>query len=122
MLPGVLVRLADRLHRQDADIEIGGRPLHQEVQMALVDDGIGADWQMRPMLLDGGDREDRDGLLRIEAVEFGGGEVVPPDLAIGHEGTRVRQRPENHPAAMASISTTNSGRAKPETIISVEAG
>ena len=115
----MLVGLADRLHRQDADVHVSRRALDQQVQVPLVDDRVRTHRQMRAVLLDRRRREDCDRLVRIEAVEFEGGEVVPPDLAVSHVKSL-----ENQPgvAAIASISTTNSGRAKPETIISVDAG
>ena len=115
-LPDMLVRLAHRLHRQDADIEIGGRAFDQEVEVPLVDDRVGPHRQVRAVLLDRRGGEDRNGFFRVDAGEIGGGEIAPPDLALGHGLSQAGV------AAMASISTTNSGRAKPETIIRVEAG
>ncbi len=89
--------------------------------MALVDDGVGADRQMRPCCSMAATGNTAIVFIGIEAVEIIGGKVVPPDLAVGHLGSFVG-KDQPGVAAIASISTTNSGRAKPETIISVEAG
>src|SRR3569623_2115753 len=103
------------LHRQDAEGEIGRRALDQQIKAAPVEDGVDSHRQMRAVLLHRGDRQYRDRLFRVDVGVFGRRVVRPPDLASHHT------LPAG-PAAMTSTSTVNSGRAKPETIISVEAG
>ena len=103
----VLVRLADRLKRQDKDRQVGGNARDRPGQIALVDEGVDADRQMRPVLLDRGDRQDRDDLAHVRC-----GEVAP-----AHFRPELRRKHADplHAvcAAIASISTLNSGRAKP---------
>src|SRR4051812_48052219 len=86
---------------------------------------------MRAVLLDRRHRQHGNRRLRIDRGVFGGPVVAPPNASVcnGHvmpldcEGDLARQTsPVDHPAAIASTSTLNSGRAKPDTIISVEAG
>ena len=112
----MLVRLAHALHRQEQDGDLGGQPLGNPPQIAFHDEGVDADRQMRPVLLDGGDRQDRDGFGQI-----GCGKILPgpfgPEFRRRHGGSPQSARP-----ATASTSTTNAGRAKPATIIRVEAG
>ena len=70
------------------------------------------------MLLDRGHRQNRDDLAHV-----GGGKIAPahlgPELGWQHPDLQSVQGAR---AATASISTLNSGRAKPWTTIKVEAG
>ena len=62
----MLVRLADRLDRQDADVEIVGQPRDHRLQHAVHDRRVGRDRQMRPVLLDRRDRQHGDRRLRVD--------------------------------------------------------
>ncbi len=84
-------------------------------QIAFHDEGVDADGQMRAMLLDGRDRQHRDMAAHVCRAE-----ILPRPL--GPELRWDRLVSHGSRPATASISTRNSGRAKPATIISVEAG
>ncbi len=56
----VLVRLADRLDRQEGDRQLLRQELDGAGDHALGDAGVGEDREMRPVLLDRGNGEDRD--------------------------------------------------------------
>ena len=105
----MLVGLADRLDGQDQDRHIVRDSLDRCREIALVDEHIDPDRQVRPMLLDRGDRQNRDDFAHV-----GGGEIAPahlgPELGRQHADLPGAQGAR---AATASISTLNSGRAKP---------
>jgi hypothetical protein len=73
----VLVGLADRHHRQKRGRQIRWQAAQDFVDDALVDAGIDPDRQMRPMLLDGGDRQHRNRPLRVERGKVRGRHLVP---------------------------------------------
>ena len=79
----VLVRLSHRLNGQDADVEILGALSTELGQHPLGDHRVGADRQVRSMLLDGGGRQDGDHSFGVYAVELGR-TVVGPIEAAGH--------------------------------------
>src|SRR5512144_157534 len=65
--------------RRQAEDGSGGIELRERVsENGIADDGIGPERQMRPVLLDCRDRENRDGVLRIEPCEVGADEIFPP--------------------------------------------
>ncbi len=124
--PDMFVRFANRLDRQAAHVEIVGEHLCCGRQHAVGDQRVGADGKMRPVLLGRGGRQDRDRRIGIDR-----GKLARPVFAPAEPpASRSLHPPKNcftpesqtGPTAIASISTLNSGRAKPETIISVEAG
>ena len=61
----VLVRFADRLHRQERHRQVVGQELDRPPDHALGDAGVGVDRQMRPMLLDRRDRQHGDPARRV---------------------------------------------------------
>ena len=67
----MLVRLADRLRRQDEDVQVVRQSLQHLAHHAFADHGVGRHGQMRPVLLDRRHGEHRDRRLRIEADEVG---------------------------------------------------
>src|SRR5260221_9673492 len=72
----VLVRLAD-LHRRQHEDAVGHQR-HRRAHDALIDDRVDAERQMRPVLLDRGDRQNSDDTLDIErGREIRGDEVAP---------------------------------------------
>ena len=60
----VLVRLADRLQRQEGRGQTVRQQLDRALHHAFADAGVGKDGQMRPVLLDGADGQDSDPVLR----------------------------------------------------------
>jgi hypothetical protein len=73
----VLVRLADRLHRQDENVEVIGDEGDGPREVAAGDKGVDADGQMRPVPLHRRDGQDRDGAAHVAAAEVLGGQVEP---------------------------------------------
>ena len=61
----VLVRLADRLDGQEQHRQVVGNPDDGALEIALVDERVDADRQMRPMLLDRGDGQHRDDFRHV---------------------------------------------------------
>ena len=80
----MLVRLADRLDRQDADVEVVGQDGDHLVQHALHDRRVGRDRQMRPVLLDRGDRQHGDRRLagRSRRIRWCGSRPTRRALAV----------------------------------------
>ena len=78
----VLVGLAHRLHRQHQRVDIVADQRHGRRHHVGRDGRVGRHRQMRPVLLDRGNRQHRDGARRVEAGKVGGGEVAP--VARGH--------------------------------------
>ena len=68
------------------------------------------DRQMRAVLLDRRDRQHGDRLLRVDRRIGGRREIAPPDASLGVLSFSPIPTPA---AAITSISTLNSGRAKP---------
>ena len=75
----MLVRLADFLNRQDAEIEIAGCRGTQRVEMATVDGAVGAKRKMRAMLFGRGDRQDRDRPGRVDVTKVRRGIIAPDE-------------------------------------------
>ena len=78
----VLVRLADRLDREEADVEIVGQMFDHRFQHALHDRGVGRHRQMRAVLFDRRDRDHGDGDLGVDRGVFGGPVVAPPGASV----------------------------------------
>ena len=121
----VFVGFADRLNGQEQDRQIGGHARDRAAQMALIDERVDADGQMRSVLFDRRDRQDGDDIGHIGVLEilpahlgpyFRWQHGIPQFLPVFSRQTQDAR------AATASISILNSGRAKPCTISSVEAG
>ena len=73
----VLVRLADRLDGQEGHRQVIGEQFDRAGDHALGDRGVGGDRQMRPVLLDRGDRQNGDPVRRIALDEIAGSHVLP---------------------------------------------
>ena len=71
----VLVRRADRLQRQEQHRQVGGQARDRAREIALADERVDADRQMRPVLLDR-----RDAAAPRRLAHVGGGEVAPRHL------------------------------------------
>ena len=95
---------------------------HHAGEIALVDEGVDADRQVRTVLLDRRRRQHRDGAAHVAGAELLRRQVEPE--AGGHRSVLGSRRAIARPPWRRSISTStlNSGRAKPDTIIRVEAG
>ena len=102
----MLVRFADRLDRQGEDVEIVRYERGGAVEIALVDEGVDADRQMRTVLLDRGDGEERDRPVHVARPEILRRQVEP--VTQGHHLSS-----SSRAAAITSTSTLNTGRAKP---------
>ena len=68
----MLARLADRLDGQEDHWQIRRQQRHHAGKIALHDHCIRPERQMRPVLLDGRDRQNRD-----DARHIGGGKILP---------------------------------------------
>jgi hypothetical protein len=73
----MLVALADRHRRQDGDGHVLRQQLERAVEDALIDAGVDAQRQVRAVLLDRADRQQRDPPLRIGAAKLLRGHVLP---------------------------------------------
>ena len=60
---------------------------------------------MRPVLLDRGDRQHRDGFLRVEAGEFLGGQLHPVALAHGQNLAIAARTLAMNALRVASVAT-----------------
>ncbi len=97
----VLVGFADRLDGQDQHRHVVGNTLDSACEVALVDEHIDPDWQVRPMLLDRSHRQNRDHFTHVR-----GGKVTPahfgPELGWQHSDLpafklHARRRPRPRP-------------------------
>ena len=97
----MLVGLADRLNGQDQDRHVVGNALDRSCEIALVDEHIDPDRQVRPMLLDRRHRQNRDDFAHV-----GGGKIAPahlgPEPGWKHAylltfKARARRRPRSRP-------------------------
>ena len=80
----VLVRLADRLHRQHQHADVVGQPLPQHREHAVRDRGVGHHRQMRPVLLGRRDRQNRNRVGGVETFEILRGQFAPEKCTSRH--------------------------------------
>ena len=73
----MLVRLADRLQRQDEHVEVVRHERRHAPEIALVDEGVDADRQMRSVLLDRRDGQDRDRAVHVAGAEIFRRQIEP---------------------------------------------
>ena len=83
----VFVRLADRLDRQHQHAHVGGQSPLQAGQHALGDGDVGHHRQMRAVLLGRGDRQNGNGVFRIEPLEILRGQLGPEKCVSRHGGS-----------------------------------
>ena len=124
-VPDVLVRLPDALDRQHAHVERFGQALGHRREHARHDGLVGRHRQVRSVLFDRRDRQHRERGLRVERLELAAREVAPAQAtahARAPAGAPSDRSDARSSAATISTSTTKASRAKPDTIISVEAG
>src|SRR5207245_1732833 len=117
--PQMLVGFSDLLDRQDPDVEITGQTIDECLEHATVDRRVDANRQMRPVLLDGGDRQDGDSALWIEAFEFTRGVFVPPDPAARLVHVRFLLTPDRAVAARKTM-MSDYGITEPLTMVRAE--
>ena len=79
----MLVGFSDRLDRQEQHPQIVGEAGEHGLDHALGDRGVGHHREMRPVLLGGGDRQDRKRGVRIESAELARLQLRPEALG-GH--------------------------------------
>jgi hypothetical protein len=84
----VFEAVAHRERRQHEHRAVGRQPLHHQAHDALVDDRVGRQRQVRPVLLDGSHRQQRDRAIGIDFRAVGGAHVLPKRR--GRNGRRSR--------------------------------
>ena len=104
----MLVRLADRLDRQHEDVEILRYEAAGAGEIALVDEGVDADGQVRPVLLDRGRRAGR----RWSGACRASGNPRWSGRASKRAGIALSYLADPALAATTSTSTLNSGLRK----------
>ena len=85
----VLQAVADIQRRQHQHRSRSRQALQRVRHHRLVDQCVGAQWQVRAVLFDGGHRQQRDGAPGVDAGEIGGGQVLPISTGQGAAGRVV---------------------------------
>ena len=73
----MLVRLADRLQRQEEHRQIGGNASDGALEIAFVDERVDADRQVRPVLFDRRHRQHGDDFAHVGGVKIAPGHLRP---------------------------------------------
>ena len=100
----VFDRAPHRLDRQHHGRHVRGQARQHPVEIALHDERVGAERQMRPVLFRGGEREDRDAGRHVGVVKVPGGEVAPE---------AGRQHSRWHPGFRLSVASVDRERDVP---------